>query len=162
MSLSCRRRFKVVPERLFDHDAAPLVALGLGQSVLGELAADLLEGLRRDGKVERVVAPRPALLVELVDRVAEPLERLVVVELALHEPDALRELLPDRFVERGPGVGLDRFLDFRGEVLVLPLTAGKTHKGETRRQQAPVGEVIHGRHELLAGEIPGHAEQDQR
>ena len=54
-----------------------------------------------------MVAPRPALLVELVDGFAEPLERVVVVELALHEADALGELLPDRFIEWGPGVGLD-------------------------------------------------------
>ena len=109
-----------------------------------------------------MVAPRPALLVELIDRLAEPLERVVVVELALHEPDALRELLPDRFIKRGPGVRLDGLLDLRGEVLVLPLPAGKAHQRETRRQQPAVGEVIDGRHELLAGEVPGHPEQDQR
>ena len=124
-------RFEVVPERLFDHHAAPVVARGLGQAVLGELAADLLEGLRRDREVERVVAPRAALLVELIDRVAEPLERLVVVELALHEADALGELLPDRFVERGAGVGLDGLLDLRGEVLVLPLAGGQSPPGRS-------------------------------
>lgn len=121
---------EVVPERLFDHDPAPLVALGLGQPVLGELAADELEGLRRDGKVEGVVAPRAALLVQFVDRLAEPLEGVVVVELALDKTDALGELLPHCLVEGGPGVALDGRLHLGGEVLVFPLPPGEPDQGE--------------------------------
>ena len=155
-------RLEVVAERLLDDHAAPLVALGLGQAVLGELPADLLEGLRRDGEVERVVAARSAVLVEFIDGFAEPLEGVVVVELALHEADALGELLPDRLIERGAGVGLDGLLHLRGEVLVVPLPPGEAHQGEARRQQPAVGEVVHGRHELLAGEVAGDPEQDQR
>ena len=101
-------RLEVVPERLLDDHPPPLVALGLGQAVLGQLAADLFERLRRNRQVERVVAARSAVLVQFIDRVAEPLESVVVVELALDKADALGQLVPDRLVERGAGVGLDR------------------------------------------------------
>ena len=120
------------------------------------------EHIMTDQQVERVISPRPTVLVEFIDRLAEPLERVVVVELALHEADALGELLPDRLIERGARVGLDRLQHLRGEVLVLPLPAGKAHQGKARRQQPAVGEVVHGRHELLAGEVTGYPKQDQR
>ena len=162
MSLSCRADSRSWPNGFSITTRRHLSPVGLGQAVLGQLPADQLEGVRRDREVERVVAPRSPLLVELIDRFGEPLEGVVVVELALHEADALGELLPHRFIERGAGVGLDRLLDLRGEVLVLPVAAGKAHQREARRQQPAVGEVIHGRHELLAGEVPGDPEQDQR
>jgi hypothetical protein len=47
---------EVVAEPLLDHHAPPVLALGLRQSVLGPVAADLLKGLRRDREVERLVA----------------------------------------------------------------------------------------------------------
>ncbi len=125
-------------------------------------AGHLRERLRRDRQVERVVAQRAALRVELLDVGLQPLERLVVVELALHEADALRELLPHVLVERGAGVLLHRVVDDLREVLVVPVAPGEADQGEARRQQPAVGEVVHGRHELLAGQVPGHPEDDQR
>ena len=82
-------RVQVMPERLLDHHPPPLLTLGLRQPVLGELPADLLEGLRRDRQVERVVTAGAAVLVEFSDRLTEPLKGGVVVELALHKTDAL-------------------------------------------------------------------------
>lgn len=88
-------------ERLLDHYAAPLITASLGQPVLGELAADLVRSLRRDGEVKRVVAARAALLVQFLDGLAEPLERGVVVELSLYEADAFRELVPHETSSKG-------------------------------------------------------------
>ena len=50
--------------------------------------------------------------------------RRVVAEVALHEPEALGQLLPDLLAELGAGVLLDRVVHDLGEVLVDPVPAG--------------------------------------
>ena len=47
------------------------------------------------------------------------------------------------------------------EVLVGPVASGEADQREPRRQQAAVGEVVDRRHELLAGEVAGDAEDHQ-
>jgi hypothetical protein len=151
-----------MPERLLDHHAAPLVPFGLSQAVLGQLPADLLERLRRDREVERVVPPGAADVVEFLDGLAKTLKGAVVVELTLHKTDALGQLVPHRLVKRRTCVGLHGSLHLSGEILLVPRAPGKAHQREAGRQQPAVGEVIHGRHELLAGKVTGHPEEHQR
>ena len=86
------------------------------------------------------------------------LEGLVVVEVAGHEPEALGELLPDLLAEPGAGVLAHRVVHDLREVLVGPVAAGEADEREAGRQQPAVGEVVDRRHELLAGEVAGDAE----
>ncbi len=153
---------QVMPERLLDHHPPPLLALSLRQAVLGQLPADLLKRLRRNGQIERVITPRSALLIQLSDRVTQPLKGIIVVELALHKADTLGELIPHRLIKRRPRIRPHGGLHLGRELLVVPGAAAETHQRETRRQQAPVREVVHGRHELLAGKVTGHPEEHQR
>ena len=69
-----------------------------------QLLGDQREVLRRDRQVERVVAHRAALDVELVDGLAQAPERVGVVELARDEADALQQLLPRLLAELGARV----------------------------------------------------------
>ncbi len=155
------RARQVAPERLLD-DRAPPGPLGcLRQPVLLQLLDDLGEELRRHGEVEGVVAAGAAGRVEVVHRLAQCLERRVVVEVAGDEPHPLGELLPDLFAEVGAGVLTDGVMHDLREVLVLPVAAGETHQGEARRQQTAVGQVVDGRHQLLAGQVSGDAEDDE-
>src|SRR5450631_1906517 len=48
-----------------------------------------------------------------------------------------------------------------GEVLVGPVTAGEPDQREGGGQQAAVGQVVQGRHDLLARQVPGDTEQNQ-
>ncbi|MFK4542229.1 hypothetical protein RKD29_001825 [Streptomyces tendae] len=152
---------QVVAERLLDHRPPPGAARLVGETVLLELLDDHREGLRRHRQVEGEVAARALCLVQLLDGAAQPLEGVVVVEGALDEAHPLDELLPDLLAERRTGVFLDGVVHDLGEVLVLPVAAGEPDEREARRQQTPVGEVVHGGHELLAGQIAGDAENDQ-
>ena len=129
--------------------------------MLLELADDVAEEPRRDGEVEGVVAAGAADLVELLDGAAQRVERDVVVEVARHEPEALGELLPDLLAELGARVLLDRVVHDLREVLVGPVAAGEADQAEARRQQAAVGEVVDRRHDLLARQVAGDAEQHQ-
>ena len=133
----------------------------VGEPVLLELADHVAEELRRDRQVERVVAAGAALLVELLDGAAQLLEGLVVVEVAGHEPEALGELLPHLLAELRAGVLLDRVVHDLREVLVGPVTPGEADQAEAGRQQAAVGEVVDRRHDLLARQVAGHAEEHQ-
>lgn len=108
-----------------------------------------------------MITLRSPLFIECIDSVTHTLERIIVVELALHKTDAPGELLPHRLVERSAGVGLHGFLDLGGEVRVTPLTAAETHQCEARRQETPVREVVHGGHDFLAGQVPGDAAEHQ-
>ncbi len=155
------RAREVVAEGLLDDHAAPRLLRRAGQPRLGELAAHDGERARRDRQVERVVAARAALGVERLDRLAQALERLVVVERALDEPDALGELAPRRLAERRARVLLDGVVHDLREVLVLPVAAREAREREARRQQAAVGEVVDRGHELLAGEVARDAEDDE-
>ncbi len=164
-SLSDARRGEVVAERLLDDDPAP--ALGLVGGVVDEpgrlqLLGDQREVLRRDRQVERVVAHRAAFDVEPLDGLAQAPEDVRVVELARDEADALQQLLPRLFAELGARVLPDGVVDDLREVLVLPVATGEADQREAGRQQPAVGEVVHRRHELLAGEVSGHAEDDER
>ena len=77
-----------------------------------------------------MVAHRAAFAVELVDGLRELLERRVVVEFALHEADALGELLPDVLAELGARVLLDRVVHDLLEVLVVPVAPGEPDERE--------------------------------
>ena len=92
----------------------------------------------------------------------EQVEGRVVVEGARHEPEALGERAPDLLAERGAGVLAHRVVDDLAEVLVGPVAPGEPDEREAGRQQAAVGEVVDRRHQLLAGEVAGHAEEHQR
>ena len=57
---------------------------------------------------------------------------------------------------------LDRVVHDLREVLVLPVASREADEREAGRQQAAVGEVVDRGHELLAGEVSGHAEDHER
>ena len=154
-------RLEVVAERLLDHHPAPRAVALLGQAVLLELPDDGAEEARRDREVEGVVAAGAPLLVELLDRAAQAVERRVVVEVALDEADALGELVPDLLAELGAGVRLHRVVDDLGEVLVRPVAPGEADEAEAGRQQPAVREVVDRGHHLLARQVTGHAEEHQ-
>ena len=154
-------RREVVAEGLLDDDAAPRPGLGRGEAGPLELLAHGGERAGRDREVERVVAAGAALLVELGDGLGEQVEGGVVVEAAGDEADALGEGAPHLLAERGARVLLDRLVDDLAEVLVGPVAPGEPDEREAGRQQPAVGEVVDRRHELLAGEVAGDAEEHQ-
>ena len=93
----------------------------------------------------------PRSPVELVDVWRAAGRSRVVVEVALHEADALGELLPDVLAELGARVLLHRVVHDLLEVLVVPVAAREADEREAGRQQAAVGEVVDRGHQLLAG-----------
>ena len=76
-----------------------------------------------------------------------------------HEPEALGELVPDLLAELGAGVLLDRVVHDLRRSPGRPSRAARSRPGEPRRQQAAVGEVVDRRHDLLARQVAGDAEQ---
>ena len=97
-----------------------------------------------------MVAHRSTLAVQRVDGLTETRERVVVVEGALDEADPLRELLPRLLAELCAGVVPHSIADDLREVLIVPLATGEADEGESGGKEAAVGEVVHGRHQLLA------------
>jgi hypothetical protein len=158
------RRGKVMTERLLDDHPAPAVRLVGGvvdQTGVAQLLGHDGEVLRRDRQVVGVVAHRAAFDVQLVDGLAKTAERVGVGELAADETDAFQQLLPRLLAVLGAGVRLDRLVHHLGEVLVVPVASGEPDESEPRRQQAAVGQVVDGRHELLAGQVAGDTEDHQ-
>ena len=153
---------QVLAEGLLDDDPAPPVGGALRHAGAFHLLEDDGEQRRRDGEVEGGVAPDPVAALQLPEGGGEGVEGVVVVERALHERDVGGELLPDLLAPRRAGVlpgGRARQL---GEVLVLPVAPGEPEQREVGRQQAPVGQVVDGREQLLAGQVTGDAEDDER
>src|SRR5699024_1793866 len=132
-----------------------------GQAAALELLADRGEGARRDREVEGVVATRPALLVQLAHGLGEQVEGRVVVEDPRHEAEALGQRAPHLVPEGRARVLLDGLVDDLAEVLVLPVPPGEADEREPGREQAPVGQVVDRREQLLAGEVPGDAEEHE-
>ena len=109
-----------------------------------------------------MIAAGAAFGVELVQRLGQPRERLVIVECALDEAASLGQPVPDHLPKRRAGVVFDELENLLGEGLVVPVPAGEPDQGEVGRQQAAVGQVVDGRHHLLAGQIAGDTENHHR
>ena len=154
---------QVVAERLLDHDPPPaaglLVVRHPGPLQLLEHGR---ERGRRDGQVERRVALDPVLVAHLVGARAELVEGVVVVERARHEADVAGQPGPDVLPPRRPGVRLGRLPGHVLEVAVAPVPPGEADQHEVGRQQPAAVQVVHRREQLLAGQVAGHAEHDQR
>lgn len=119
------------------------------------------EHARWNRQVERSVATRALFVGKGRHGGGQGIERGVIGEVAGHEPEALRELGPHVLAELGAGVLAHRVVDFFGEVLIAVVPAGETDQCERRREQSPIGQVVHGWHQLLAGQITGNTEYDQ-
>ncbi len=91
----------------------------------------------------------------------ELVERGVVVERAADELDVAGQPRPDLLPPRGAGVLLGRLVGQRLEVAVAPVAPGEAEHDEAGRQQPPVGQVVDGRDQLLAGQVAGDAEDHQ-
>src|ERR1700722_6587300 len=149
---------QIVAERLLDDHPAPAAILGLGQPGGVQLLAHRGKALRRDRKVESMVTGGAACSVELVQRLGQPGECLVVVERALDEAAALGQPIPDHLSERCAGVIFYELVDLVAERLVVPVAAAEPDQRESRGQQAAVGQVVNSRHDLLARQIAGDTE----
>ena len=149
---------QIVAERLLDDHASPCALGRAGQSAVGELTRHHGERPRRHRHVEGMVAARAPIAIQFSDRVAQPRERRGVIERPLHETDALCELLPRRFTERGAAMLLHMLADEIPEMVFGPVAACEAGQSEARRQQAAVGEVIDRGQQFLARQIAGHAE----
>ena len=128
------RRLQVAAERLLDDDAAPCAFLLVGEARAAQLLGDQRERLRRDREVERVVAHRAPLGVEVVDGLLE----VSNASSSSNSPGTKRmpsaSWLPDVLVERRAGVLLDGVVDDLLEVLVLPVAPGEADEREAREE----------------------------
>ena len=70
-----------------------------------------------------MIAAGAPLCVQFLQRLGQRLEAVVVVERALHEPDALGQPVPYLLAERRTGVILDGVVDDLGEILVGPVAS---------------------------------------
>ncbi len=96
-------RFLIVAEGLLDDDSGPGIGRMLAamrQTVGGELLGDSLEGVGRYGEVERMVAFGASLRLQLIERLAQSPEGLIVVEpLRRDEPQSLAQAVPRLLIE---------------------------------------------------------------
>ena len=100
--------------------------------------------------------------IELVQRLSQPRERLVIVEGAFDEAASFGQPIPDHLPKRRTGMVFDQLEHFVGKGLVVPIPAAESNQGESRGQQATVGQVVDRRHHLFAGQIPGDTEDHYR
>lgn len=151
---------QVMAERLFDDHTAPCVAFRFGQAAVGELLGHDREVARWHRHVERVVAAGAAVAVQLGHRAAQPFKRVGVLERALHEADALGELLPCGLMEMRAAVFLDVLFDEFAEMVLGPIAAREAGQAEARRQQAAVRQVVDGREQFLTRQVACDTEDD--
>ena len=152
---------EVVAERLLDDNPAPGPGAVLCEAVLLQLTDHVGEEARRDRQVERVVAARAALAVEILDGVARAGRTRRRRRSPRHKAEALRQLLPYLFAEGGACVLLTASCTILREVLVCPVATGEPDEREAWRQQTSVGKVVDRRHQLLARQVAGDAEDDE-
>ena len=163
-SLSSLRRVEVVAERLLHHDPAPAAGLVVvGHPGALQLLEHDRERGRRDGQVERRVA-----LDAVACRAARRGSRRAWSKAASssNEPGT-NLMLPASRAQTSSRHGVRACLRAASrasvlEVAVAPVAAGEAEHHEAGRQQAPVGQVVDGRQQLLAGQVAGDAEDDER
>ena len=121
---------------------------------------DDAEEPRRDRQVERVVAAGAAHAVEVLHGLGEPSN----AASSSKSPGTNRKPSASCFqTSSRNGVRACSLTEScnLGEVLVGPVAPREPDEREPRRQQAAVGQVVDGRHELLAGQVAGDAEEHE-
>lgn len=81
-----------------------------------------------------MIAARPALGIELVERLGQALIALIVIKGALHEADSFGEPVPDLLAKRRASVIFDGVEDQLREILVRPISAREPHQREVGGQ----------------------------
>ena len=136
------------------------IFLTAGQPMLGKLRQHLLESLRGDRQVERVITLGTALI-QLRQSAFETLISGIIIERTLHKTHTLLELVPHVFTERSARMRLHRLPHIGTEIVVAPLTAAIPNQPKTGRKQAPVHQIVDSRKQLLTGKITRDAEENQ-
>src|SRR6185369_7004351 len=148
---------------LLDDDSPPAAGrLLVGQASALHLLEHHRERRRRDRQVEDRVAADTVTGLQAAQLLGEPVEPGVVVERAPDEPDRRGQAVPGLLAEgraRALLGALPGELDER--LVALPVAAGEAQQHEPGRQQAAVGQVVHGRDQLLAGKVSGDTEHHQ-
>ena len=157
-------RGQVVAERLLHHDPPPAAGLVVvGHAGALQLLEHGRERRRRDGQVERGVAGDAVGVAQLVQGARRACRR----RRRRRTSPPTNVMLPASRAQTSSRHGVRacswaRLAGQRLEVAVAPVAAGEAEHHEAGRQQAPVGQVVDGRDELLAGQVAGDAEDDQR
>ena len=128
----------------------------------GELLAHHRERAGRDREVERVVAAGAADPVEVRRRSAPGGRTRRRRRSCPARTGTPRRAGPRR--SAGTGCGRARWTaswTTWPKSSVVPVAAGEPGEREARRQQAAVGQVVDRRHQLLAGQVAGDAEDHQ-
>ena len=125
---------QIMPERFLDDHTTPSTFRRFRQTAIGQLSGNLRERARRHRHVERMVASRATIAVKLGNSVRQSFERLRIVERALHETNAVGELLPCRLLEWRTAVRLHILLHKILEVLFGPITTSEPRQTEAWRQ----------------------------
>jgi hypothetical protein len=158
--LPCGRQ--VAAERLLDDDPAPRgVDRLVDHPVLLELRDGGVEELRRDRQVIDMVALGALRIVQLLEGGLQHFEGLVIGKVTADDPHALVQLGPDFLAEGRPGMILDGLPGVVGEVFRRPVASREADESESGGQEAPIGQVVDRRKELLASQIAGHPEHDE-
>ena len=158
---SSRARAQVGAERLLDHDAHVGVRGAVEAGAL-DLLDDDREELRRGREVVGAVERLARLLVEHVERRAQRLVALGVVEVGGDVLDVLQQPVEHRVVGRAARELDDRLAALAREVVVALLAPGDADQLEALRQRALVREVVERGEQLAVREVAGGAEDDER
>ena len=87
-------RLQVVAEGFLNDDSAPSIRGRGGKTRLCQLCTNLREGVGWDRQVEGVVSAGSPGFVQFLNRESQALERLRVVEVSFHKPQASDQLFP--------------------------------------------------------------------
>ena len=151
-------RLEVVTKGLLDNDPPPSLQM-LRQPSFAKLCQHRREQVRRNRQIERVVAARSLLLIELVQLVAKILERLSLVVLTHDYGQRAHELVENALIELCLCEGTDRLLDhLLQRDLEPPRHAGN---GEGGWQETVGGKVVERWQDLAVREVAGNAEEHE-
>jgi hypothetical protein len=148
-------------ERLLDDDPH-LGLVGAREAVAAQCLDDHREVLRRGGEVERAVELLARVVVELVQRAAQAVVHVLVVEGARHVARLVEQRVQDLVVGLAPGELRHGLMGLLAELLVGQLRARDADELEALGQRPVRREVVERRQELAAGQVPRPAEDHER
>src|SRR5262249_16861920 len=127
LAIERARRCEIGAERLLHDHASPSPVLCpvllARQSGSAEMAADRREGLGRRRQIEQAVASGPALPLDAIELLAQPLIGLRVVAVARQVADAVEQPPGDRLVDLAGGKLAQALLELVAERLARLLGA---------------------------------------
>src|ERR1700675_1567249 len=139
---------EIVAKRFFDNHAPPVVVFFLHQADLRNPLDDVAEEVGRGSEIEKIVAVRVVLLIDLGKGFFQLVVSSGVIEIPTYITYAADKPFPQFGIDRSGGELFEAFGELLARVIIAHWSAAHSDHGELAGQQLLAGEIVESGNQL--------------